>query len=75
MRRAHRSCLSHSNLAISETYGRVGAIHNQTTPVGTEAMAGGFLRPDESLGNGTGNRLPRLKALAPGLCGKFPVRK
>src|SRR5260370_19288914 len=43
MRRLHRSCLSHSSVAISEMFGRFGAIHNQTTPVGAQAMAGGFL--------------------------------
>src|SRR5260370_39969909 len=43
MRRLHRSCLSHSSVAIFEMFGRFGAIHNQTTPVGAQAMAGGFL--------------------------------
>src|SRR5260370_6989410 len=43
MRRLHRSCLTHSSVAIFEMFGSFGPIHNQTTPVGAQAMAGGFL--------------------------------
>jgi hypothetical protein len=46
MSRLHRSCLSHSSAAISETCGRCGAIQNLMTPVGVQATAGGFLTPD-----------------------------
>ena len=47
MSKRHRSCLFRSSVAIYEMCGRFGAIHNPTTPVGAQEMAGGFPTPDE----------------------------
>ena len=50
MRKLPRSCLSHSSVAISEMCGRYVAIHNQTTSVGAQGMAGVFLTAAKRLG-------------------------